>query len=188
MGAKRALNGEVRFDRRIHLQVTLRGRSGFELRATPRRGRCLVLLDGSRQPARQCRMPAVRINTDAEVTIRRVDGTPAGTNVDLVTVGMVLGVEEVACAEQALNAKANCPVSPALAAVPEVNLVATLRARDHGVGDSHVDHMRESFEIAHSGGVDATGFRQSRGHGQWREIRDTSATSDRGSVQEWEST
>ena len=70
--------------------------------------------------------PAVRINTDAEVTIRRVEGTPTTTDVDLVTVGMVLGVDEVTFAEHALNAKANCRSVRALATVPEVNLVASL--------------------------------------------------------------
>jgi lipoyl-dependent peroxiredoxin len=70
--------------------------------------------------------PAERIHTDAEVTIRLVDGTPTITRIDLATVGVVPGVEEVAFKEHALNAKANCPVSRALAGVPEVNLAASL--------------------------------------------------------------
>jgi hypothetical protein len=42
-----------------------------------------------------------------------------------IAVGVIPGVDEVAFVEHALNATANCPVSPALR-VPEVNLVATL--------------------------------------------------------------
>jgi osmotically inducible protein OsmC len=70
--------------------------------------------------------PAERIHTDAEVTIRPVDGTPTITRIDLSTVGVVPDMDEVTFVEQALNAKANCPVSRALAGVPEVSLVAKL--------------------------------------------------------------
>jgi osmotically inducible protein OsmC len=70
--------------------------------------------------------PAERIHTDAEVTIRLVDGIPTITKIDLSTVGVVPGVDEMTFAERALNAKANCPVSRALAGVPEINLVSTL--------------------------------------------------------------
>ena len=57
--------------------------------------------------------PADRIHTDAEVTIRLVDGTPTITKIDLATVGVVPGVDEAAFVERALNAEANCPVSRA---------------------------------------------------------------------------
>lgn len=73
--------------------------------------------------------PAERINTNAEVTIRLVEGTPTITKIDLSTVGVVPGVDDVGFLEHALNAKANCPVSRALAGVPEVNLVATLESK-----------------------------------------------------------
>jgi lipoyl-dependent peroxiredoxin len=70
--------------------------------------------------------PAELIHTDAEVTIRPVDGTPTITKIDLAAVGVVPGVNDAAFVEHARNAKANCPVSRALAGVPEVNLVARL--------------------------------------------------------------
>jgi osmotically inducible protein OsmC len=70
--------------------------------------------------------PAERIHTDAEVTIRVVDGTPTITKIDLATVGVVPGVDEATFRDLSSNAKANCPVSRALAGVPEVNLAATL--------------------------------------------------------------
>jgi osmotically inducible protein OsmC len=56
--------------------------------------------------------PAERIHTDAEVTIRLVDGTPTITKIDLKTMGVVPGIDEANFVEQA--------------GVPEVNLVATL--------------------------------------------------------------
>lgn len=72
--------------------------------------------------------PAERIHTDAQVTIRLVDGTPTITKIDLATVGVVPGVDEATFVELASKAKATCPVSRALAGVPEVNLTATLDA------------------------------------------------------------
>ncbi len=73
--------------------------------------------------------PAESIHTDAEVTIRLVDGAPTITQIDLTTVGVVPGLEEGAFVEHAMSAKADCPVSRALAGVPEVNLVARLDAQ-----------------------------------------------------------
>jgi len=43
-----------------------------------------------------------------------------------VTVGQVPGLDEAAFVEQALAAKAGCPVSRALAGVPEITLEASL--------------------------------------------------------------
>jgi osmotically inducible protein OsmC len=55
-----------------------------------------------------------------------VDGAPTITKIDLVTVGQVPGITDAAFQEAAAAAKAGCPVSRALAGVPEVNLDATL--------------------------------------------------------------
>jgi osmotically inducible protein OsmC len=44
----------------------------------------------------------------------------------LVTVGRVPGVDEAAFVEHAKAAKAGCPVSRALAGVPEITLEASL--------------------------------------------------------------
>ena len=66
------------------------------------------------------------IRTDATVTLRPVDGTPTITKIDLVTVGRVPGIDQATFAEQASSAKAGCPVSRALAGVPEITLTATL--------------------------------------------------------------
>ena len=66
------------------------------------------------------------VRTDATVTLRIVDGAPTITKIDLVTVGQVPGITDAACQEAAAAAKAGCPVSRALAGVPEINLDATL--------------------------------------------------------------
>ncbi len=70
--------------------------------------------------------PVESINTDAEVTLRRVDGAPTITRIQLVTVGRVPGVDPAKFAELAATAKAGCPVSRALAGVPEITMQASL--------------------------------------------------------------
>ena len=70
--------------------------------------------------------PANTVHTDATVTLRPVDGRPTITNIALVTVGRVPGLDEAQFIEHALAAKAGCPVSRALAGVPEITLEASL--------------------------------------------------------------
>jgi lipoyl-dependent peroxiredoxin len=70
--------------------------------------------------------PPESIRTDAAVTLRMVDGAPTITKVALVTEGRVPGIDEGAFAEHAAAAKAGCPVSRALASVPEITLDASL--------------------------------------------------------------
>ncbi len=66
------------------------------------------------------------INTDATVTLRLVDGQPTITKIALVTVGQVPGLDDAGFQEAAATAKAGCPVSRALASVPEITLEAKL--------------------------------------------------------------
>ena len=70
--------------------------------------------------------PPESIHTDATVTLRPLDGKPTITKIELVTVGRVPGLDEAAFIEQAKAAKAGCPVSRALASVPEITLDASL--------------------------------------------------------------
>lgn len=70
--------------------------------------------------------PAESVRTDATVTLRPVDGSPTITAVALVTVGRVPGIDEATFKGRASEAKAGCPVSRALAGVPEITLEATL--------------------------------------------------------------
>ena len=66
------------------------------------------------------------IRTDATVTLRPVDGVPTIATIALVTVGKIPGLDEGRFVEHALAAKAGCPVSRALAGVPEITLEASL--------------------------------------------------------------
>jgi osmotically inducible protein OsmC len=70
--------------------------------------------------------PPELVHTDATVTLRPVDGVPTITKIGLVTVGRVPGLDESAFVKQAEAAKAGCPVSRALAGVPEITLQASL--------------------------------------------------------------
>ena len=70
--------------------------------------------------------PPDSIRTDATVTLRPVDGSPTITTIALVTVGRVPGIDEATFIEHAEAAKAGCPVSRALASVPEITLDASL--------------------------------------------------------------
>ncbi len=70
--------------------------------------------------------PVDSVKTDATVTLRFVDGAPTITKIDLVTVGSVPGIDAAAFQAAAEGAKANCPVSRALAGVGEITLSASL--------------------------------------------------------------
>ena len=74
----------------------------------------------------QAGTPPVSVHTDATVTLRPVDGAPTITKIELVTVGTVPGIDEAVFKEHAAAAKAGCPVSRALAGVPEITLEASL--------------------------------------------------------------
>ena len=70
--------------------------------------------------------PPDSVRTDATVTLKAVDGVPTITKIALVTVGSVPGLDEGTFIEHANAAKAGCPVSRALASVPEITLEASL--------------------------------------------------------------
>jgi osmotically inducible protein OsmC len=70
--------------------------------------------------------PPDSVDTEAVVTLRLVDGAPTITSIALTTVGRVPGLDASAFAGHAEAAKAGCPVSRALAGVPEITLDASL--------------------------------------------------------------
>src|SRR5271168_1386373 len=74
----------------------------------------------------QAGTPPESVHTDASVTLRLVDGAPSITRIALVTVGRVPGVDEATFIGHAQTAKTGCPVSRALAGVPEITLDASL--------------------------------------------------------------
>jgi osmotically inducible protein OsmC len=70
--------------------------------------------------------PVESVKTDATVTLRFVDGAPTITTIALTTVGRVPGIDESTFRTAAQGAKERCPVSRALASVPEITLDASL--------------------------------------------------------------
>ena len=66
------------------------------------------------------------MDTTADVQLRFVDGAPTLTRIDLRTQGRVPGIDAAQFQKFAEDAKANCVISRALAAVPEITLSATL--------------------------------------------------------------
>jgi lipoyl-dependent peroxiredoxin len=74
----------------------------------------------------QAGTPPESVSTEATVTLRRIDDKPTIAQIDLVTVGRVPGLDEAGFQQHAEAAKAGCPVSRALASVPEITLDASL--------------------------------------------------------------
>ena len=72
--------------------------------------------------------PVDSVKTDARVTLRLLEEGPTITKIELSTVGQVPGIDQAAFEEAAEKAKANCPISKALAGVPEITLEANLES------------------------------------------------------------
>jgi peroxiredoxin, OsmC subfamily len=66
------------------------------------------------------------VRTSARVHLRNIDGAPTLARIDLETEGQVPGVDGQQFQRYADEAKANCPVSRALAGIPEIVLTAKL--------------------------------------------------------------
>jgi osmotically inducible protein OsmC len=66
------------------------------------------------------------VRTNARVQLRNIDGAPTLTRIDLETEGNVPGVDQQQFQGYADQAKATCPVSRALAGIPEIVLTAKL--------------------------------------------------------------
>jgi osmotically inducible protein OsmC len=70
--------------------------------------------------------PPTRLETDAQVTLDNTGSGFAITKIQLTVRGQVDGLDESGFRKAAEQAKQNCPVSKALAAVPEITLDAAL--------------------------------------------------------------
>jgi osmotically inducible protein OsmC len=76
-----------------------------------------------------CGYPAASFRGRVErVQLRNIDGAPTLARIDLDTEGRVTGVDEQQFQAFADEAKRVCPVSRALAGIPEIVLRATLAA------------------------------------------------------------
>ena len=67
------------------------------------------------------------VNARAAVHLRNVDGEPTIARIELSAEGSVPGIEDDEYQRLADQAKKECPVSRALAGVPEIRLEATLK-------------------------------------------------------------
>jgi len=72
--------------------------------------------------------PPESLDVKADVTISQVEGGFEITRIDLDLKGKVPGIDEAAFNEAAQAAKAQCPLSKALAAVKEINLTTAFEA------------------------------------------------------------
>ena len=70
--------------------------------------------------------PPESVRTTARVHLRNVDGAPTIAEIELDVEGRVAGLDEAHFREHADEAKAGCPVSRALAGVPDIRLNARL--------------------------------------------------------------
>ena len=68
------------------------------------------------------------VQTEAKVQVLKEGDGWAIKKIDLVTTGRVPGIDDSEFQRTAQAAKDSCPVSKALAAVPEINLTATLES------------------------------------------------------------
>jgi osmotically inducible protein OsmC len=70
--------------------------------------------------------PPESVRASARVHLRNIEGAPTIARIDLDVVGEVSGIDEEHFRQHAEEAKAGCPVSRALAGVPEIELSARL--------------------------------------------------------------
>ena len=67
-----------------------------------------------------------RVHTNATITLRDIDGAPTLARIDLETEGQVPNLEQEQFQRYADEAKQACPVSRALAGIPEMVVTARL--------------------------------------------------------------
>ena len=66
------------------------------------------------------------LHTEASIQLRNIDGSPSLARINLDAQGQVPGVYEEQFRSYAEEAKTSCPVSRALARIPEIVLTARL--------------------------------------------------------------
>jgi len=79
-----------------------------------------ILTDGGNTPE--------SVRTEAKVQILKQGEGFAITRIELATIGRVPGIDQAGFQQAAQAAKENCPISKALAAVPEITLDARLES------------------------------------------------------------
>ena len=70
--------------------------------------------------------PVTQVETTAACTLEMVEGAPKITKMELKVRGRVPGLDQAGFQQAAEEAKRGCPVSKALAGIPQITLDATL--------------------------------------------------------------
>jgi osmotically inducible protein OsmC len=70
--------------------------------------------------------PPESVRTNADVRLRNIDGAPTLARIDLDVEGHLADVDQEQFQRYADDAKATCPVSRALAGIPEIVVTATI--------------------------------------------------------------
>ena len=68
------------------------------------------------------------VETEAVLSLGKIDDATSITKVDITTVGKVPGIDQATFADYAEQTRTGCIVSRALAGIPEKNLTATLES------------------------------------------------------------
>jgi osmotically inducible protein OsmC len=76
----------------------------------------------------QAGTPPDSLSTSAKVTVAQVEGGFGITKIELSVTGKVPGLDAAGFEEAAKGAKAGCPLSKALASVPEITLETTFES------------------------------------------------------------
>jgi lipoyl-dependent peroxiredoxin len=76
----------------------------------------------------QAGTPPESLSTSAKVTVAQVEGGFGITKIELSVTGKVPGLDAAGFEEAANGAKAGCPLSKALASVPEITLETTFES------------------------------------------------------------
>jgi len=66
------------------------------------------------------------LHSEARIQLRNINNVPSLARIDLSTHGSVPGIDEAQFQAYAVEAKENCPVSRALAGIPEIVMTAKL--------------------------------------------------------------
>ena len=125
---QRDVQQRVRRDRRrLLVQHAIRGGAGHQPGGADRRGARELLLDAAvAASSSEGGNPPDSVRTEARVQILKQGEGFGITRIELATVGRVPGIDQAAFQQAAQAAKEICPISKALAAVPEITVEARL--------------------------------------------------------------
>ena len=125
IGQRHDAAGQRRLRRQLFLPVALRERTGHQSGGADRGGTCRLLLHGAVAGLAQAGHTPTRVHTTAKVHLEKAGAGFAISRIELECEAEIPGIDDAAFQEQAAGAKANCPVSKALAGT-QISLTAKL--------------------------------------------------------------